>query len=69
MIKDRFNVISFFMPVILCLTVVAAVGLGVVSAYAAVITILQAFGRTSQPAMARAPRLMLIPNQNQASGD
>jgi hypothetical protein len=57
------------MPVILCLTVVAAVGLGVVSAYAAVITILQAFGRTSQPEAARATRLVLIPSQPQVSGD
>lgn len=61
--------ISFLMPVVLCLTVVAAVGLGVVAAYVAVITILQAFGRASQPETVRTPRLVLIPNQNHASGD
>ena len=33
--------ISLFMPLILCVTVVASVGIGVVAAYAAVIGILQ----------------------------
>ncbi len=63
-------VISYFMPLILCLTVVLSVGIGVLTAYAAVIGILQACGRASQmrPAEAR-PRLVLVPTQNHASGD
>jgi hypothetical protein len=64
-------VISLFMPLILCVTVVASVGIGVVAAYAAVIGILQACGRASQqsrPAEAK-PRLVLVPTQNTASGD
>jgi len=64
-------VISLFMPLILCLTVAASVGIGVLSAYLAVIGILQACGRASQlrqrPAEAR--RLILVPTQNHASGD
>ncbi len=62
--------ISYFMPLILCLTVVLSVGIGVLTAYAAVIGILQACGRASQmrPAEAR-PRLVLVPTQNHASGD
>ena len=68
--KGWSNVISLFMPLILCITVIAAVGLGIVSAYAAIVTILQAFGRSSrvQPASS-APRLMLVPSQTHASGD
>ena len=63
-------VISLFMPLILCVTVVASVGIGVITAYAAVIGILQAFGRASQPRLAEAkPRLILVPTQNHASGD
>ena len=64
--------ISFFMPLILCLTVVASVGIGVLAAYTAVIVILQAFGRTAQqtprPTEPR-PRLLLVPSQRTASGD
>src|ERR1700684_3573529 len=40
---------SLFMPLILCLTVAASVGIGVLSAYLAVIGILHACGRPSQP--------------------
>jgi hypothetical protein len=64
--------ISLFMPLILCVTVLASVGIGVLAAYTAVIGILHAFGRAaqqqSQPAEAR-PRLVLVPTQNHASGD
>ena len=62
--------ISLFMPLILCLTVALSVGIGVLTAYVAVIGILQACGRASQlrPAEAR-PRLILVPSQNHASGD
>jgi hypothetical protein len=66
------TVISLFMPLILCLTVVLSVGIGVLAAYAAVFGILQACGRASQqqlrPAEAR-PRLVLVPTQSHASGD
>ena len=63
--------ISLFMPLILCLTVVASVGIGVIAAYAAVIGILQVCWRVSQPApVAQArPQLVLVPTQNHASGD
>jgi hypothetical protein len=61
-------VISLFMPLILFFTVIAAVGLGILAAYAAVIGILHSFGRASQPEPAR-PRLVLVPTQNHASGD
>jgi len=61
--------ISLFMPLILCFTVVASVGLGVVSAYAAFMGILRAIGHSqSQPEPAR-PRLVLVASQNHASGD
>jgi hypothetical protein len=56
------------MPVLLFITVIASVSLGVFAAYAAVICILNAFGRASQPEPAR-PRLVLVPSQNHASGD
>jgi hypothetical protein len=60
------------MPLILCLTVVASVGIGVLAAYTAVIVILNAFGPASQqstrPAEER-PRLVLVPTQRHASGD
>jgi hypothetical protein len=63
-------VISLFMPLILCVTVVASVGIGVITAYAAVIGILQACGRASQQKLSDArPRLVLVPTQNHASGD
>jgi len=64
-------VISLFMPLILCVTVVASVGIGVFSAYVAVFGILQACGRAAQqqrPAEMR-PRLVLVPTQTHASGD
>ena len=60
--------ISFFMPLILCATVIASVGIGVLAAYAAFMGILYAVGRKSQPELAR-PRLVLVPTQNHASGD
>ena len=62
--------ISLFMPLILCVTVVASVGIGVITAYAAVIGILEACGRASQQTTAEGrPRLLLVPTQNHASGD
>ncbi|MFZ0951465.1 MAG: hypothetical protein WAN17_04315 [Candidatus Sulfotelmatobacter sp.] len=64
--------ISLFMPLILCLTVVASVGIGVLAAYTAVIVILNAFGRSSQQvprAAEERPRLILVPTQRHASGD
>ena len=60
--------ISMIMPLILLVTVVASVGFGVLAAYAAVIGILNAFGRPAQPETVR-PRLILVPTQNHASGD
>ena len=60
--------ISLFMPVIICFTVIASVGLGVLAAYVLVISILHTFGRASQSEPAR-PRLVLVPTQNHASGD
>jgi hypothetical protein len=66
------TVISLFMPLILCVTVVVSVGIGVAAAYVAVIGILHAFGRVSlqqqRPTEAR-PRLVLVPSQHPASGD
>jgi hypothetical protein len=68
--KRVVDVISLFMPLILCFTVVASVGIGVVAAYAAVIGILEVCGRPSQPKPAEArPQLVLVPTQNHASGD
>ena len=62
--------ISLFMPLILCFTVALSVGIGVLAAYAAVIGILEACGRASQPRTAEVrPRLLLVPTQNHASGD
>ncbi len=62
--------ISLLMPVVLCLTVVLSVGIGVVTAYAAVIGILFTFSRASQLRPEKAgPRLVLVPTQNHASGD
>ena len=58
------------MPLILCVTVVASVGIGVIAAYAAVIGILQGCAHASQQAPVEArPRLVLVPTQNHASGD
>jgi hypothetical protein len=65
------TVISLFMPLILCVTVVVSVGIGVLAAYVTVIGILDLCGHASQqhrPAEAR-PRLVLVPTQNHASGD
>ena len=66
------------MPLILCVTVVASVGIGVLVAYTAVFGILHAFGRSAsqahqqplqqRPAGSR-PRLVLVPTQHHASGD
>ncbi|HLV85326.1 MAG TPA: hypothetical protein VKV39_00010 [Candidatus Sulfotelmatobacter sp.] len=56
------------MPVLLCFTVFASVGFGVLAAYVAVIGILSAFGPASQPEPVR-PRLVLVPSQQPASGD
>jgi hypothetical protein len=68
--KDFKTVISLLMPVILCFTVIASVGLGVLAAYIAVFGILSTFGQPTlpEPAAAR-PRLVLVPTQNHASGD
>ena len=60
--------ISLFMSVLLFATVIASVSLGVFAAYAAVICVLNAFGRKQQPQSGR-PRLVLVPTQNHASGD
>jgi hypothetical protein len=64
-------VITLLMPVALFLTVIASVGLGVLTAYAAVIGILNAFGNAPrpQPVAISRPRLVLVPTQNHASGD
>jgi len=58
------------MPLILCVTVAASVGIGVLSAYLAVFGILEVCGRASQyrPVEER-PRLVLMPTQNHAGGD
>jgi hypothetical protein len=67
-----FIVISLFMPIILCFTVVLSVGIGVFTAYAAVFTILEVCGRASRPQTQNKdvrPRLVLMPTQSQASGD
>jgi hypothetical protein len=59
---------SFFVPFILCFTVVASVGLGIIATYGAVIGLLHTFGRSSQLEPTR-PRLVLVSTQNHASGD
>jgi hypothetical protein len=60
------------MPLILCLTVAASVGIGVLSAYLAVFGILEVCGRAAElqqrPSEAR-PRLVLVATQNHAGGD
>jgi len=61
-------VISLFMPLILCFTVLASVSAGVLAAYAVVFGILSTFGRPMRPEPVR-PRLVLVPTQNHASGD
>jgi hypothetical protein len=60
--------ISLFMPLVLCATVMVSVGLGVLTSYAAFMGILHAVGHKSKPEPAR-PRLLLVPTQNHASGD
>ena len=60
--------ISLFMPLVLCVTVIVSVGLGVLAAYAAFMGILHAVCHKSEPEPAR-PRLVLVPTQNHASGD
>jgi hypothetical protein len=63
-------VISLFMPLVLCFTVVVSVGIGVLAAYVAVFGILEACGRASRPAAKNArPRLVLVATQGSASGD
>ena len=58
------------MPLVLCFTVVASLGIGVLTAYAAVSGILYAFGRSSRPEPAsQRARLVLVPTQNHAGGD
>jgi len=58
------------MPLILCLTVIASVSLGILAAYIAVFGILSTFGQPQRPEPAPArTRLVLVPNQNHASGD
>lgn len=66
--------ISLFMPLILCVTVIASVGIGVLAAYSLVIGIIHAFGRAPQPQpqprlVEARPRLVLVPTQNHAGGD
>jgi hypothetical protein len=56
------------MPLILCFTAVASVSFGIFAAYIAVFSILATFGRPARPEPARA-RLVLVPQQSQASGD
>jgi hypothetical protein len=65
-------VISLFMPIVLCFTVVLSVGIGVLAAYAAVFGILEICGRSSPP-MGRnkeaRPRLVLVATQSQVGAD
>lgn len=60
--------ISLMMPLVLCFTVIASVSFGVLAAYGLVFGIISAFGHPEKPEPAR-PRLVLVPSQNQASGD
>jgi len=63
-------VISLLMPMILCFTVIASVGLGVLAAYIAVFGIISAFGQPASPEPAPVrPRLTLVPTHTHASGD
>ena len=62
--------ISLLMPFILCFTVLACVGLGILAAYIAVLGILSTFPHPVPPEAAPDhPHLALVPNQNQVSGD
>ena len=68
--KDFDTVISLLMPLILCFTVIASVGLGVLAAYIAVFGILGTFRHPAQPEPVQArSRLVLVPTQTHASGD
>jgi hypothetical protein len=68
--KGWLILISLFMPLILCFTVLASVSLGVLAAYVVVFGILATFGRPLQPEPVPVrPRLLLVPTQNHASGD
>jgi len=53
--------------VILLLSVISVVAIGILSAYAAVIGILNAFGNQQVPAPV--PARILVPSQTTASGD
>jgi len=58
------------MPFILCITVIACVGLGILAAYVAVLGILSTFPHPAPPAPAPDhPHLTLVPNENHVSGD
>jgi len=58
------------MPLLLCVTVIASVGLGILAAYIAVFGILSTFGQPQRPEPVPArTRLVLVPTQNHASGD
>jgi len=58
------------MPFLLCFTVIASLGIGVLAAYVAVAGILYAFGRSSRPETSpNRPRLVLVPTQNPVGGD
>ena len=59
---------SLLMPFVLCFTVIASVGFGVLAAYVAVFGIISMFGRPAHTEPSR-PRLVLVPTQNHASGD
>ena len=62
--------ISLLMPFILCFTVIASVGLGILAAYIAVLGLLSTFPRPSPPEPGPDHRqLALVPNQNHVSGD
>ena len=62
--------IAFLMPLALLFTVVASVGLGILSAYFAIMGILLTFRRSPRPESATArPRLVLVATQTHASGD
>jgi hypothetical protein len=63
-------VISFFMPIILCATVVLSVGIGVLAAYLAVLGIFYAFRPAAQPQLAsHPPRPVLLSKTAHAGGD
>lgn len=61
--------ISLLMPVVLCSTVLLSVGIGVATAYGAVIGILYACRASQRRLVTVRPRLVLVPSQTHASGD